>query len=167
MTSAAARKKIQRAQNQYERFAGLRFEKNARFIYLPDQYGSMQFWEKLEEACSKAGRSYWATIVSLKSRGGVIPLELFPRVAGTPAARTGQLSPDRILERLMKVNLLEQFGEGEREYVHFKPFYYPRISLSEVRANELAEEIALLGVKDWARNIGLLTRLSSQFDRLR
>ncbi len=154
VSASAARKRIQRAQGSYERFAGVRFEKNARFIYLQEQYGDPQFWKKFEEACHQAGKSYWAAIASLKSRGGVVPTELFPRVAGTPAARTSQLSPARILERLSKVNLLEEFSEGERDYIRFKPFNFPRDSLSQVRANELAEEIALLGIKDWARKIG-------------
>ena len=154
ISDAAARKRVQRAQWQYERFAGVRFEKNARFIYLEEQYGTPQFWEKFEEACYRAGKSYWAAITTLKSRGGIVPLELFPRVAGTPMARTGQLSPDRILERLSAVNLLEEVSEGEREYVRFKPFSYPHDSLPQLRANELAEEIALLGIKDWARKIG-------------
>ncbi len=154
ISGVAARKRVQRAQGRYERFAGIRFEKNARFIYLEDQYGDQRFWENFEEACHQAGKSYWAAITTLKSRGGVAPLKLFPRVAGTPSARKGQLSPDRILERLSKVHLLEEFSEGEREYVRFKPFYFPRASLSQVRANELAEEIALLGIKDWARRIG-------------
>ena len=152
----AARKRIQRAlnQGQYKRLAGVRFEKNVRFIYLEDQYGDRRFWEKFEEACYRAGKSYWAAIVSLKSRGGIVPIELFPRVAGSPLARARQLSPDRILERLLEVNLLERNSEGEREYVYFKPYYYPLDSLSRIRANELAEGIALLGIKDWARRLG-------------
>jgi len=154
ISESAARKRIQRAQSSYERLAGLRFEKNARFIYLTEQYGGLQFWQKFEEACHQAGKSYWATIASLRSRGGVAPRELFPRIAGTPMARKGQLSPDRVLERLIKTNLLEILNEEEREYVCFKPHYFPKVPLSHVRANELAEEIALMGVKDWARKIG-------------
>ena len=154
ISESAARKRIQRAQAQYERFAGIRFEKNARFIYLEDQYGDQRFWEKFEKACHQAGKSYWSAIVSLKSRGGIVPLELFPRVAGTPTARKGQLSPDRILERLRKINLLEVSEVEEREYIYFKPSYYHRDSMPKLRANELAEEIALMGVKDWARKIG-------------
>ena len=133
ISESAARKRIQRAQAQYERFAGIRFEKNARFIYLQDQYGDQRFWEKFESACHQAGKSYWSAIVSLKSRGGIVPLELFPRVAGTPTARKGQLSPDRILERLQKINLLEVSNIEERECVHFKPFYYQRDALQKLR----------------------------------
>lgn len=83
-----------------------------------------------------------------------MPLELFPRIAGTPKARKGQLSPDRILERLQKINLLEISVIEERKYVQFKPFYFHRDELPKLRANGLAEETALMGVKDWARKIG-------------
>ncbi|WP_220150797.1 hypothetical protein [Thalassospira xiamenensis] len=154
LSESAARKRIQRAADQYERFAGVRFEKNARFIYLKAQYGDQRFWDKFESACYQAGKSYWSTVVTLKARGGVTPLDLFARVAGAPAARKGQLSADRILERLQKINLLNVIEDGERKYVCFKPLHYHRDSLPELRANELAEGIALIGVKDWARKIG-------------
>ena len=154
ISASAARKRIQRAGNQYKRFAGLRFEKNARFIYLEGQYGDKRFWEKFENACYIAGKSYWVAIVFLKSRGGIVPIELFPRITGAPVARKSQLSPDRILDRLLNINLLEIYSESEKSYVRFKPQCFRRVSLLEVRANDAAEEIALTGVKEWARNIG-------------
>ncbi len=153
-TAAAARKSIQRALGGYKRLAGVRFEKNARFIYLDEQYGDIRFWEKLEEAFYKAGKSYWSTIVSLKARGGIAPIDLFPRIAGTPQFRKRHLSPSIILERLLEINLLEEVRIGERDYISFKPHSFSIDDLALSRANELAEKIALSAVKDWARKIG-------------
>jgi hypothetical protein len=154
LSETAARKRVQRAQGLYQRLAGLRFEKNARFIYLPEQYGASEYWEKLEEACRRSGKSYWSAISMLKARGGIVPLEQFPRITGAPAARKGQLSSQRILERLTAVNVLEEVAEADRQYIQFHPGHYHRDSLAQVHANEIAEIIALQGIKDWARRIG-------------
>ena len=78
MAEAAARKKIARAQMEYTRLAGLRFAKNARFIYLDSQFGSEKFWEALERAFYTAGKSYWMAVVSLRSRGGTCLKPYFP-----------------------------------------------------------------------------------------
>lgn len=154
VSEAAARKRVQRGSTDYTRLAGLRFEKNARFVYLDEQYGTTLYWDRLEDACCRLGKSYWATIVSLKARGGIVAASIFPRVAGTPQARKGQLSPGRILERLQAVNVLEQFCEGERDYIRFHPGHYFRDPMANIAANEIAESIALQGIKDWARRIG-------------
>ena len=155
LSSATARKRIQRAAGDYNRMAGLRFEKNARFIYLAEEYGSRQFWEKFELACYGAGKSYWGALTVLKAKGGVVPLADFARVAGTPAARKAQLSPTRILDRLKAVNVLEEFEEGERAYVRYRPFFLGVENMPGSLANEIAEGVALEGIKDWARRIGL------------
>lgn len=155
INAGTARKRIQRARGEYKHFEGVNFEKNAQFIYLEYQYGTRKFWKKFEEACYQAGKSYWDTIVTLKSRGGIIPFSLFPRVAGTPAIRKGQLAPQIIFERLSRIGLLETFEENKNKYIQFKPLFYHRNSLSLMRAKELTEKIVLSGVKDWARKIGL------------
>lgn len=47
MTEAGARKRVQRMSAQYQKLAGIRFEKNARFIYRPEDYGDIAFWTGL------------------------------------------------------------------------------------------------------------------------
>lgn len=157
-TSAiAARKKVSRAQNSYKRLAGIRFAKNARFIYLPDQWGSKQFWDALEHAFEKAGKAYWSAIVSLKARGGSCNLKHFPIIAGGPNARKAQVSPERVLERLCEIQYLkisEQEGASQAE-VSFAPTFYYQAASGEKNAIAIAEHIALLAVKEWARRFGL------------
>ena len=164
LNEAAARKRIQRAGGKVRQLPGIRFEKNARFFYLENQHGDEKFWREFENACYRSGKSYWASIASLKSRGGVVPIDLFPRVAGTPITRKGQLSPEGILKRLQYIGLLETFFVSEREYVRLKHFSCDQ--LPTVRANELAEAIALMGVADWARKIGFgsYNKFAKRFD---
>ena len=77
MTEAAARKRVQRMSAQYQRLGGIRFEKNARFIYLPEDYGGIAFWIGLEKAFYTHGKSYRAAVDNLRARGGACMKERF------------------------------------------------------------------------------------------
>lgn len=113
LSPAAARQRIRRAQDGYKRLAGLRFAKNARFIYLEDQYGTPQFWDAIERAFKSSGISYLGAVSGLRARGGCCPKSLFPIVCGAPLSRKRQLSPERILERLSAIQLLEEYQESD------------------------------------------------------
>lgn len=156
MTDAAARKKISRAQWDYIRLAGIRFAKNARFIYLSDQYGTRGFWTALEAAFYTAGKSYWMTVVLLRGRGGICPVKHFPIVSGAPRARKGQLSPERILERLLKIQMLAEVSIDSDVPTHitFGSYELRRRGETELAAIQLAELVLLEAVKEWARRFG-------------
>jgi hypothetical protein len=166
-SAAAARQRIVRglAAPSFDivRLAGLRFQHNARFLYLRNQFGDAAFWLALERAFKKSGLSYWRTVAGLKARGGQIPLSLFAATSGAPSARKGQLSPQRLLERLTAIQLLtSEADEDGREYVRFLPYAYHSDSLVVVRARQMAEQVALEGVKEWVRKMGL-----GSFDQVR
>lgn len=150
-----ARKLLSRAHGKYKRLAGVRLNKNQRFIYTDEQFGTRQYWEALEKAFYIAGKSYWAAIVELKAQGGMCNKKLFPRISGNPAARKGQLSPQAILERLQKINLVTTIEQEDgEEVVRLQPIFYHFDSPQRIHAVKLAENIALLAVKEWARKIG-------------
>jgi hypothetical protein len=157
-SQAAARQRITRGLAadgfQITRLAGIRFQHNARFVYLRDQFGDLKFWRALERAFRRSGQSYWRAVVGLRARGGRIPRRLFAVASGAPAARTGHTSPARILERLRAIQLLtiEEDSEGE-EWVTFLPYAYRSDTAPQVRARLLAEMVALEGVKEWVRRL--------------
>ncbi|MCW3848100.1 hypothetical protein OF829_12690 [Sphingomonas sp. LB-2] len=157
MAEPAARKKIARAQSEYTRLAGLRFAKNARFIYLDSQFGGPKFWEALERAFYSAGKSYWTAIIGMKARGGLCLKENFPIVSGAPQARKGQMSPERILERLTSIQFLKVApnDEGKPPLVAIVPYGYHTKTEAEFNAVMLAEFVTLQAVKEWARRFGL------------
>ncbi|MGI3166019.1 hypothetical protein [Pseudooceanicola sp. 200-1SW] len=157
VSSAAARKRVQRAQDdpEVQRLAGLRFEKNARFIYLSEQYGTREFWRAFEQACRTAGLSYWCAISTLRSRGGIVPVQYFSVVSGAPRNRKNQLSPDRILERLIAVKALVITEFSETCFVELNPFLGISQGLNRLRAEEIAEDVALHGLHEWAKRIGI------------
>ncbi len=156
VNAAAARQRVNRARGEVKRLAGLRFAKNARFIYLDEQYATEEFWRALERAFRSHGLAYWTALTNLKARGGVCPAKMFDRVASAPLNRRGQLSPQRIYERLHAVRLLRRVRTEERQsFIELWPDFYRKASLAHVRATLLAEQIVLLGVRDWARRLGL------------
>lgn len=157
LAPATARQRITRARDNHKRLAGLRFAKNARFLYLEHQYGTSEFWKAIERTFKSSGVSYWGAVAGLKARGGVCPRSLFPSVCGAPLARARQLSPDRILERLRAIQLLEVYEDQEtrEEFVRFNPHSYHRDSEARIHATLLAEFVALQACRDWARKLGL------------
>lgn len=164
VSGASARQKIARAGSELVKLAGLRFPHNARFVYLPDQFGTKEYWAGLERAFRDHGKSYWHAVAGLKARGGIFPLKYFAGVCGSPEARLRQLSPQRVLERLTAIQFLEQHDDeatGE-PLVQFKPYYYPHGPIGEMRARLVAENVALHGVKEWCRRIGF-----GSFDKVR
>lgn len=152
---ATARKQVQRATVGYHKLAGLRFEKNTRFIFRAQDYDTPAFWRNLEAAFYTHGKSYWGAVVNLRARGGICRKERFAQISGAPILRKGQLSPDVILDRLKAVNILDEIVDGEQTYIHFKPRFMRTAPLEMIRANELVEFVALHGIQEWAKRLGL------------
>ncbi|MDX2263474.1 MAG: hypothetical protein NW215_00685 [Hyphomicrobiales bacterium] len=164
VSSTSARQRIARANDTIKRLAGLRFPYNARFLYLPDQFGDAVYWNALERVFQDHGKSYWSAVTGLKARGGCFPKKHFASVCGTPAARKRQLSPQRVLERLIAINLMEEFVDEatNQTFVRFKPAHYRSERVEIVRARMIAENVVLHGMKDWCRRTGF-----GSFDRVR
>lgn len=158
VSPAAARQRLARglADESVKRLAGLRFAHNARFLYRSDQFGDRRFWDALEKAFETHGPSYSGAVANLRARGGSVPRSLFATVAGAPLGRKRQLSPDRILERLTAINLLkEEAAEDGGSNVIFVPQHLTRDPPGLIRARLIAEQVALLGLKDWIRRVGM------------
>lgn len=156
VSSAAARQRIARAGPDVIKLAGLRFPHNARFLYLPDQFGDRSYWDAIERVFRAEGLSYWGAVAGLKSRGGLWPRAFFAGLCGCALARQRQLSPDRVLERLQAIQLLEELVDeatGDR-FVTFRPMVYVRDPIQNIRAALIAENIALHGMREWCRRIG-------------
>ena len=156
VSGAAARQRIARGGRDLDvvKLAGIRFQHNARFLYLGHQFGDADFWRAVERAFERGGASYWAAVTGMKARGGRVRLADFPVVCGAPASRKGQYPPLHLLERLMAIQLLETEEVGEDTYVKFRPHFYRCDPPEVVRARLLAESVALEGVRDWMRKLG-------------
>jgi hypothetical protein len=156
VSADAARQRIARGARDFDvvKLAGVRFQHNARFLYLGDQFGDAPFWLAVERAFQRGGAAYWAAVTGMKARGGRVRLIDFPGVCGAPASRKGQYPPRHLLDRLIAIQLLEIEEIGEETYVKFRPHVYQCDTPEVLRARMLAESVALEGVRDWMRKLG-------------
>lgn len=157
----AARKRIQRAGNGIEKISGLRLPHNEGVLFLREQYGSPRFWEGLLNALDQAGSAYGFAFRSLEARGGIVPHSHFDIVSGSPARLRSQLSSDHVLKKLIALRLLETFRRGDSEYVMVSSRVDPDVTVdvrfAQARAQQIAEDILLLGLREWLRKIGLVS----------
>src|SRR5262245_55488038 len=156
-SDVAARKMIQRARAPIKRLQDIRFPHNRRFLYLNAQLRSEKFLKRLLAAFDSTGSIYGVALRALEGYGGVVPVAHFPRVSGLRQGLKGQLSPNQVLNNLLKVGLLERahvfdIGECVRlgSSAPFAPDPYMR-----VRARLIAEDILLLGLQNWVKKNGL------------
>ncbi|MDO9461971.1 MAG: hypothetical protein Q7N95_17880 [Alphaproteobacteria bacterium] len=156
ISATAARQRIARSRGEVTRLAGLRFTQNARFVYLPDQFGDQAYWAAIERVFRSHGASYWGAVVGMKARGGLYPRKFFASVCGCPNSRKRQLSPNRVFERLSAINLLEEIEDNSTgdKLVKFRPHVYGADPLATVRARLIAEDVILHGMKEWCRRVG-------------
>ena len=157
VTPATARQRLSRAKSSYTRLAGIQFEKRARFIYLDSQFATQGYWEGLERAFREHGMSYWCAIAGLRVRGGACLKSQFPIVCGAPLMRKGQITPDTVLERLKAAGVLKEIAEENfsEPLITLNPMNFGVIETSGLRALNVAENVAIHAIHEWARRVGL------------
>jgi predicted RecB family endonuclease len=131
----------------------LSFARRAKFLYLPNQYGSERFWHALSDALQGGNGAYARAIFAVSARGGVMPIRHFGAAAGLVDA-AGQLGPDEVRTRLVEAEVLRELDV---------PGYGICIALSRtaeldepvqaMKARLVAEEVLLGAIKQWARNL--------------
>jgi hypothetical protein len=157
MSADVARQRITRAGPNVRRLKGLIFPRNARFLYHADQEGTEQYWRALARDVQEASPAYGPALAALQARDGVVSLEQFAVISGSPIRQQGQISSETVLQRLEAVHLVER---GELEGVG------PVVSLradgclghpnfQRLRARLLVEKMLLLALRDWARRLGV------------
>ncbi|MFM1907440.1 MAG: hypothetical protein RLZZ591_1117 [Pseudomonadota bacterium] len=158
LTPANARQKVSRS-TSIKKLAYLPFPRNARFVYLQSDYASHEFWHALTDELLRNSISYGGGLAALLARGGVMPVEHFAIACGAPLAQKGHQSPATILSRLEKADLVKVFdvpGIGKCLELSQKAAAQS-FELAQMRARLKTETILLCAIKDWARNLGLVS----------
>lgn len=104
---AAARQRLSRAGGNVRRLSGVPFPRNARFIYLEQQFGSPQYWNSLAVALMASNSALGYAIAALRQCGGTIPARQFPIICGAPVRQLKHLAPETILQRLSEAGLVK------------------------------------------------------------
>lgn len=159
LSPEAARQRISRQVAPVKRLAYLKFPRNARFMYLQDQYGSPWFWDGLEKALRENSPAYGGAIAALRQRGDLMPKSHFFIACGSPLAQQRHLSPQMILDRLTQAKLFEEFdvpGIGPCITRAQEAEFYSDM-IPEMRARLVVEDIMLKAVRGWARSLGVIS----------
>jgi hypothetical protein len=157
-TRAAARKAIQRAKGVHK-LSKIRFKHKEQFLYLPDQYRTERFFENLLIAFDEKESAYGIAINSLIGHHGLVPKAYFDIISGSPVLMKKQLSSGRVLERLSEIGIFKIDDHGDAEnsvsLLPATPGLADALKPSASRSRLLAEDILLVAVREWMRNLGL------------
>jgi hypothetical protein len=158
LTPANARQKVSRS-TSIKKLAYLPFRRNARFVYLADDYGSPDFWSALTKALIEHTSGYGGALASLMARGGIMPVAHFAIACGAPIRQKKHLAASTILERLTKAELTKVYDvPGVGQCVELAQQTLADTStVAKLRARLRTEEILLAAVRDWLRNLGLVS----------
>lgn len=157
LTAEAARKRLSRIKPPLRRFPVQLLPKGENFIYQQDQRSEERFWVNFHQAMRSSGSVFGSAIDGLLARKGVIRDKEFSVISGAPAIP--------MKKQVMSMNIadrLEHAGIAQRT-MHTDGDTYISICLSAMyfpdwgglKARQLAEDIILDGVREWARKLGM------------
>ena len=157
ISPAAARQRLSRARGNVRKLAGIPFPRNARFMYLEQQFGSPVYWYKLAAALIANNSALGYAISALRQHRGMVPARQFPIICGSPVRQLKHLSADTVLQRLSEAGLVRSVavpGVGECvALVQDDQFY--KVGAIEMRTRTITEDILLAAVRDWLRKLGI------------
>lgn len=157
LSPATARQRVSRARGRVRRLAGIPFPRNARFLYLEQQFGSPHYWYNLAAALISNNSALGYAISALRQHGGMVPARHFPIVCGSPVRQLKHLSAETVQQRLTEAGLVKAIavpGVGECVALVQEEEYYSR-GAAEMHARLITENILLAAVRDWLRKLGI------------
>jgi hypothetical protein len=161
LNPTAARKRVERGCDGMNKLSQIIFPHRARFVYLEQSYGSPFFFHNLMEALKKTRSAYYLALRALELRDNVMPRAHFLIACGAPVAQKKHISAESLLERLLKATLVKEvdFPGGQVSIVRCDREHLLDIASiwGKMKSRLIAEKVTLLAVKDWARNLGMVS----------
>jgi hypothetical protein len=156
LSNTAARQRVARANGAVKRLQGLVFPRGTRFLYHESTFNSDLYWQALVRDIGEASPAYAAAVAALRARGGIVPRAWWDIVSGSPLRQKGQIASETVLERLLRVRLVELVdlaGIGPCVALAGNGCF-GRLHDEALKARLVTEKILLLAVRDWARKLG-------------
>ena len=161
LTDSAARKRVQRGCAGMTKLSHLVFPHRARFVYMQSEYGSPRFFAKLSEALQRSNSTYYHALKALELRSNIMPRSHFLIACGAPVAQANHVSAVTVADRLIKAGLVKEktLPGGQVCIVRCDEeiAFADGDSIKRMKARLIAERIALIGVRDWARQLGFVS----------
>ncbi|WP_052382329.1 hypothetical protein [Paraburkholderia kururiensis] len=157
VADAAARKRVSRLSPGIGRVS-IKFPRNASFLYLKRFFGTDQYWNNLTQAFLSTNSIYGLALAALRQRGDVMPASHWPIACGAVKQKK-HLAPETVLKNLLAAGVLTQhvvpsvgdcigLAQGRDRYEN---------ASANLRARMLTESILLGAIKNWVRNLGLVS----------
>lgn len=156
ITAAAARQRVSRGSHGVRSLKGIKFPRNARFVFLEKDFGSERYWSRLIYELQQSRSIYGHALNCLKQRDGILPRKHFSIACGAPKRQKKHLAPDRILEGLLEANLVqvrEVEAVGECIIIVERDNDYES-QCNLMRSRLITEHILLQAIREWIRNLG-------------
>ena len=161
VSAPAARKRIERGCDEMRKLSHVVFPHRARFVYLRSDYGSPRFFSNLLEALRKTNSTYYYALQALEMRSNVMLRSHFLIACGAPVVQMKHISAESLTERLIKADLVKEIllPDGDVCIVRCDQeiAFLDSHALAKMKARLVAERVALLAVKDWARSLGIVS----------
>ncbi|WAF98057.1 hypothetical protein NRZ31_16825 [Aeromonas dhakensis] len=161
LSEDAARKRVQRGGKGITKLNHIIFPHRSRFVYLSEQYGSRKFFLALNKTLQDSGSIYFYALQALAMRDNLMPKEHFKIACGAPISQKKHVSAESVIERLIKSTIVNEVHiEGFGDYIVRcdELSYFPDDrTYALMRGRLLSERIALLAIKSWARNLGIVS----------
>lgn len=149
----AARKAISRASSPVHKLFTVKFDKRQYFIYLQEQFNSEEYLFNLIRAFEACGKKYYQIIKAIENNGGYISKKMLASYVSAPVDNLkGHKRYDLIVEKLIELNLIEDFSD---EY--YKLMYFKDSSIKNSNAIELAKKTVSEDFCDWAKKLNLIS----------
>jgi len=149
--SEAARQRVSRAAGSVKRLHGIQFPNREKFLFLENQFGRPEFFERLSAALISTRSCYGRALIGLKIRGGSILESHFPVASGSPVSKAkGQPQHSFVAGKLQELKLIE-VSEGADKKVSLTSAYQedPRRE-----ATTIVENIVLANLKSYLIKVG-------------
>lgn len=156
LSSEAARQRISRASDEFQKLKSLPFARGATFVYLKRQYATDEYWENLYEAIFSVDGAYSWALAAVLCRE-ILPVHHFHIACGAPIAQKRHIASAAVLKRMTEAGVLvvtDQPGIGPCVMTRQTCISPDLDAISAgVRARLMAESVLLDSIKEWLRNL--------------
>jgi hypothetical protein len=130
----------------------VRFPNREAFLFINEQLGKPEFYERLASTLKETGSSYGRALIGLAARGGVMSAKQFPVAAGLPVERAkGQVPHFFVEQRLIELGLIIRSPSPDGDVVSL---WDCSPTNDRRHASEVVEDIALGALKVWLAKVG-------------
>lgn len=161
LSQESARQRVSRTRGDVRRLTGLSFPRNEAFLYHSTQHNTDMYWDALLRDITEKSPAYRMPLASILARGGIVLRSQFETICGSPIRQKRHVPAEGVLQRLLKVGLLNQEDiSGVGQCLALPDFFLPsgtQQNISFLKARLITENILLHAIKDWVRKLNFIS----------